>query len=37
MWQVVVSTAAEVMRDCPDEDMRAKAYEVLAKLRVVRC
>jgi hypothetical protein len=34
--QVVVSTAAEVMRDCPDRAVRAKGYDVLVKMRVVR-
>lgn len=34
--EFVVNTAAEVMRDCPDEEVRAKAYEVLVKMRVVR-
>lgn len=34
--QVVVSTAAEVMRDCPDREVRAKGYDVLVKMRAVR-
>ena len=31
----VVTTAALAMRDCPDPDVRADAYEVLGKMGVV--
>jgi hypothetical protein len=31
----VVTTVAEVMRDCDDADVRANAHEVLKKMRVV--
>lgn len=31
----VVTTVAEVMRDCDDADVRADAYDVLKKMRVV--
>jgi hypothetical protein len=33
---IVVTTAAEVMRDCDDPDIRTDMFDVLAKLRVVQ-
>jgi hypothetical protein len=33
--QVAVASMLTVMRDCPDEDTRAGAYEALQKLKVV--
>ena len=36
MRQVVVTTAAEVMRDCDDPDIRADMFDVLRQLKVVR-
>jgi hypothetical protein len=33
--QNIVNTCAAAMRDCPDDDVRADAFEVLAKLGVV--
>jgi hypothetical protein len=33
MRRIVVTTCAEVMRDCPDQQVRADAYEVLQKLK----
>ncbi|MQB43029.1 hypothetical protein [Rhizobium sp. ICMP 5592] len=34
--QDVVTTCVEVMRDCDDPDVRADAYDVLQKMRVVQ-
>lgn len=34
--RLVVTTAAEVMRDCDDPDIRADMFDVLRKLKVIR-
>lgn len=34
--QVVVSSMCEVMRDCDDPQVRAEAYDILRKLKVIR-
>lgn len=34
--QVVVTTAAEVMRDCNDPEIRADMFDILTKLRIVQ-
>ena len=31
----MVASMAQIMRDCPDDDTRAGAYEVLQKLKVI--
>jgi hypothetical protein len=36
MRQLVVTTAAEVMRDCDDWHVRADAYDILKQLKVIR-
>jgi hypothetical protein len=33
--QHMVASMTEIMRDCPDDDTRAGAYEVLQKLKVI--
>ncbi len=33
--QHMVASMTQILRDCPDEDTRADAYEVLQKLRVI--
>lgn len=35
MRQIVVTTAAEVMRDCDDPAMRADMFNVLRQLKVI--
>lgn len=35
MRQVVVTTAAEVMRDCDDPEIRADMFDVLRQLKVI--
>lgn len=34
--QLVVKACAEVLRDCDDHDVRADAYDVLVKMKVIR-
>lgn len=34
--QSVMATVAEVLRDCDDPDVRADAYDVLVKMKVIR-
>lgn len=34
--QLVVKACAEVLRDCADGDVRADAYDVLVKMKVVK-
>lgn len=36
MRQVVVATAAEVMRDCDNPEIRADMFDVLRQLKVIR-
>lgn len=36
MRQIVVTTAATVMRDCDDPDIRADMFNVLRQLKVIR-
>lgn len=36
MRKGMVAAMAEVMRDCPDPEVRAEAYDVLTKMRVVQ-
>lgn len=35
--QQIITTCAEALRDCPDTDTRADAYDVLVKLGVFPC
>ena len=34
--QRIAASMAQIMRDCPDEDTRAGAYEVLQKMKVIQ-
>ena len=36
MRQAVIATCAEIMRDCPIQQVREDAYDVLVELKVVR-